>query len=57
MARGHVDELNRIKCPCRKCENCYYKPIDEVENDLYINRIDHMNCTQWIFMGKKIRFV
>jgi hypothetical protein len=44
MTRGHVDGLNRIKCPCRKCENCYYKPIDEMENDLFFNGIN-MNYT------------
>jgi hypothetical protein len=40
MARGHVDGLNRIRCPCHKCVNHYYKPKDEMENDLFINGID-----------------
>jgi hypothetical protein len=55
MARGHVDELNRIKCPCCKCENRYYKPIDMVEDDLFINEID-MNYTQWVFNGEEDPF-
>ncbi|XP_062145287.1 uncharacterized protein LOC133852537 [Alnus glutinosa] len=55
MACGHVDELNRIKCPCRKCENRYYKPIDMVEDDLFINGID-MNYTPWVFHGEEDPF-
>jgi hypothetical protein len=55
MARGHVDELNRIKCPCRKCENHYYKPIDMVKDDLFLNGID-MNYTQWVFHGEEDPF-
>jgi len=39
----------------RKCENCYYKPIDMVEDDLFINGID-MNYTQWVFHGEEDLF-
>jgi hypothetical protein len=55
MARGHVDGLNRIKCPCRKCANRYYKPIDKVEDDLFINGID-MYYTKWVFHGEEDPF-
>jgi hypothetical protein len=55
MARDHVDGLNRIRCLCRKCVNHYYKPIDEMENDLFINGID-MNYTWWVFAGEKDPF-
>jgi hypothetical protein len=55
MARDHVDGLNRIRCPCRKCVNRYYKPIDEMENDLFINGID-MNYTRWVFHGEEDLF-
>jgi hypothetical protein len=51
MARGHVDGLNRMKCPCHKCENRYYKPIEEVEDDLFLT------TPSGYFMGKKTRFV
>lgn len=49
IASGHADGWpNRIKCSYRKCENCYYKPIDEVEDDLFINEIDKY-YTWWVF--------
>jgi hypothetical protein len=34
LAHGHVDGLNRIKCGNRYC-----KPIDEMEDDLFLNGI------------------
>jgi hypothetical protein len=55
MAHGHVDGLNMIRCPCRKCENHYYKPIGEMEDDLFINRI-YMNYTLWVFHGEEYLF-
>ena len=55
MARGHVDGLNRIKCPCRSCTNQYYKHINEVEDDLFLKGI-YLNYTQWIFHGEEDLF-
>ena len=55
IACSHVDELDRIKCPCRSCLNRYYKPIDKVRDDLFLKGID-LNYNQWIFHGKKIHF-
>jgi hypothetical protein len=56
MARSHVDGLDRIKCPCRSCLNRYYKPIDKVQDDLFLKGID-LNYTQWIFHGEEDPFL
>ena len=56
IARSHVDGLDRIKCPCHGCLNRYYKPIDKVQDDLFLKGID-LNYTQWIFHGEEDPFL
>jgi hypothetical protein len=56
MARSHVDGLDRIKCLCYSCLNRYYKPIDKVQDDLFLKGID-LNYTQWIFHGEEDPFL
>jgi hypothetical protein len=55
MACDRVDGLSRIRCPRCECENHYYKPIHEMEDDLFINGID-MNYTWWVFHGEEDMF-
>ncbi|XP_042944837.1 uncharacterized protein LOC122278720 [Carya illinoinensis] len=51
IARDHADKLGRIRCPCVKCKNGYYRIINVVEDHLFIKGIDK-NYTQWIFHGE-----
>lgn len=42
-----------VRCPYLKCMNAYYKHLDEVEDDLYINGIQG-TYTRWIFHGENL---
>ncbi|KAA8525450.1 hypothetical protein F0562_007283 [Nyssa sinensis] len=46
-----TDKTNRIKCPCKKCNNRYYEPINTVKTHLELNGMDK-TYTRWIFHGE-----
>ncbi|CAL1382320.1 unnamed protein product [Linum trigynum] len=37
VSKACVDGSGRIRCPCRKCNNCCFKTIDLVKADLFLN--------------------
>ncbi|KAK9267148.1 hypothetical protein L1049_009568 [Liquidambar formosana] len=51
FARGTVDRGNRMRCPCCRCKNVYYRIVDEVEDHLFVNGINP-KYTQWIHHGE-----
>ncbi|KAB1212871.1 hypothetical protein CJ030_MR5G010171 [Morella rubra] len=51
MSRQHVDDLNRVRCPCQKCRNRYYKPLNVVEDHLWLNGFSR-DYTKWVFHGE-----
>ncbi|XP_042992270.1 uncharacterized protein LOC122318744 [Carya illinoinensis] len=52
MARAHAQGNTMMKCPCRKCRNNSFLPINEVERHLFITGIDP-NYNNWIFHGEQ----
>ncbi|KAK9288364.1 hypothetical protein L1049_016817 [Liquidambar formosana] len=51
FARGTVDRANRMRCPCCRCKNVYYRIVDEVEDHLFVNGINP-KYTRWIHHGE-----
>ncbi|XP_042950382.1 uncharacterized protein LOC122282501 [Carya illinoinensis] len=51
MARAHAPESTTFRCPCRRCRNNLFLPINEVEDHLFMNGIDP-SYTHWIFHGE-----
>lgn len=51
VAHHHRDSSNRTRCLCRKCNNVYYRHIDEVHYDLYANVMDR-TYTRWYHHGE-----
>ena len=45
FVKNHMGQDNIIWYPCLKCMNAYYKHLDEVEDDLYINGIHTMDIS------------
>ena len=52
LASNHTDIAGRIRCPCRICNNRYYKQVDEVKDHLLDNGMDK-HYTQWVHHGEE----
>ena len=46
-----VDSIGRIRCPCQKCNNCIFKSLTEVKQDIFLNGILE-NYDRWIHHGE-----
>ncbi|KAF5446854.1 hypothetical protein F2P56_032452 [Juglans regia] len=51
MAREHAPGGVDIRCPCRRCRNMFFQPINVVEDHLFIIGIDP-SYKAWIFHGE-----
>lgn len=52
LASNHIDVAGRIRCPCRICNNRYYKQINEVKDHLLDNGMDK-HYTRWVHHGEE----
>ncbi|XP_060671841.1 uncharacterized protein LOC132803267 [Ziziphus jujuba] len=55
LAKHHLDEDNRTRCPCRYCRNVYFQDISVVERHLWVKGFspDYHN---WIYHGEALNF-
>ncbi|KAK9270216.1 hypothetical protein L1049_025792 [Liquidambar formosana] len=51
FARSTVDRANKMRCPCCRCKNVYYRIVDEVEDHVFVNGINP-KYTRWIHHGE-----
>ncbi|KAJ0038333.1 hypothetical protein Pint_22481 [Pistacia integerrima] len=52
VAKKCVDKNNQVRCPCVKCKNVFFKPLDVVENHLYKPGIS-VSYQRWVYHGEK----
>ncbi|KAH7570487.1 hypothetical protein JRO89_XS05G0117500 [Xanthoceras sorbifolium] len=55
-AKGCKDENNCVRCPCRDCQNAFFKPLSVVQAHLYEFGIA-VSYDKWIFHGEEYEFV
>ncbi|XP_042944749.1 uncharacterized protein LOC122278634 [Carya illinoinensis] len=55
MAKQNAPASNTFRCPCRRCHNNFFRPLDEVEDHLFTIGIDP-SYTHWIFHGEGENF-
>ncbi|XP_060673894.1 uncharacterized protein LOC132804030 [Ziziphus jujuba] len=55
LAKHHLDEDNRTRCPCRYCRNVYFQDISVVKRHLWVKGFspDYHN---WIYHGEALNF-
>ncbi|XP_060674878.1 uncharacterized protein LOC132804486 [Ziziphus jujuba] len=55
LAKHHLDEDNRTRCPCRYCRNVYFQDISVVGRHLWVKGFspDYHN---WIYHGEALNF-
>lgn len=52
VAKKCVDKNNQVRCPCVKCMNVFFKPLDVVENHLYKPGMS-VSYQRWVYHGEK----
>ncbi|KAK4438800.1 hypothetical protein Salat_0214600 [Sesamum alatum] len=53
FAYSSIEPWEKIRCPCRKCNNVYYQNRDDVEADLLEYGI-LQNYVTWVFHGEEL---
>ena len=53
VAKNHVDQNGKTRCPCKHCQNAFWKSIYDIETHLYRYGIA-TTYQRWIFMEKKL---
>ncbi|XP_050233259.1 uncharacterized protein LOC126681754 [Mercurialis annua] len=51
VAKVQADCNGRIRCPCKRCNNCYFKSVTNVRRDLFQNGILE-DYTTWVHHGE-----
>ncbi|XP_062085595.1 uncharacterized protein LOC133791693 [Humulus lupulus] len=51
LARGHLNDENKTRCPCTQCVNFYYYELETVERHLWVNGFSK-SYTNWVFHGE-----
>ena len=53
VAKNHVDQNGKTRCPCKHCQNAFWKSIYDIETHLYKYGIA-TTYQRWIFHGEKV---
>lgn len=53
VAKNHVNKDGKSRCPCRDCQNAFWKSINDIEIHLYRFGIA-TTYQRWIFHGEKV---